>query len=94
MADLENVEYEFQIRGIDVEIQRIEAEIARLYFEKDQLNFQKIMLSSNYNEYIVNKNTAFEVKESEEIKPKYTITEDNSELEEKLDKLKTRRLKS
>lgn len=51
MADLEKIEYDFQVRGVDVEIQRIEAEIARLSFEKDQLNYQKIVLSINYNEY-------------------------------------------
>lgn len=75
MEEIEFVEYEFQVREIDIEIQGIESQIARLQFEKDKLNHQKILLASSFRQYIDTKELVEPeqeelISEIEEVKPR------------------------
>jgi hypothetical protein len=54
MSETAQVEYEFQVKDIDVEIQNLEAQIARLNLEKEKYIYQKILLANNYSEYLEN----------------------------------------
>lgn len=80
MEEIELIEYEFQVREIDIEIQGIESQIARLQLEKDKFNHQKILLAESFRQYI---NSNIQSGETE------TQEESISEIEE----IKPRRLK-
>lgn len=94
MSDIQDIEYEFQLKDMDVEIQRIEAELARLNLEKEKYIYQKVLLAHNYNEYIERGERFKEMseKDSESIPESGLIH--TSQIQEEIKELKPRRLKT
>lgn len=82
MEEVSFIEYEFQVKDIDIEIQTLEAQLARLQLEKDKLYHQKIMLANAYREYLT----------SNESLPKTQEVEHQEQFSE-VEEFKPRRLK-
>lgn len=80
MEEVSSIEYEFQVKEMDVEIQGIEAQIARLQLEKDKYNHQKQLLAKAYIDYI----------KSQEL---VEIPDEANVFEEQLEEVKPRKLK-
>jgi hypothetical protein len=49
---MEYIEFEFEIKNIDIQIQGLEVEIASMQLQKDRLNHEKIKLSNVYSNYM------------------------------------------
>lgn len=50
---MDEIEYGFELKAIDIQIQHIEAQIASLQFEKERLNYQKIKFVEGYSSGII-----------------------------------------
>jgi len=49
---MDYTEFEFEQRGIDLQIQSIETSIADLQLQKERLNYEKVKLTNAYNAYL------------------------------------------